>query len=83
VETREKTFNLRFSLTAEIPAELWEDDDFEEEAWLAEWEGRVKPGLVRAVFAYLRSIDNWEAHVRNRGLSPADEIEVVMTRRLP
>ena len=81
MDAREKTFNLRFSLTADIPAELWDDEDFEEDAWLNEWEAAVKPGLVRAVFTHLRSFPNWHAHVRNRGVSPLDEIEIVVERR--
>jgi hypothetical protein len=81
METREQTFTLRFSLTAEIPAELWEDDDFEDDAWLDEWETAIKPGLIRAVFTHLRTFPGWQAHVRNRGVSPLDEIEIVVTRR--
>lgn len=34
METREKTFTLRFSLLANIPDEIWGDEDFEEDAWL-------------------------------------------------
>jgi hypothetical protein len=82
VETREKTFNLRFSLVAEFAAARCEEDDFEEDAWLAEWETRIKPGLVRAVFAHLRTFDGWEARIRNRGASPLDEIEIVVTRSI-
>jgi len=80
METSEKTFNFRFSLTAAIPEALWDDDRFEGDEWLQEWEVAIKPGLVRAIFAHLRSFPNWEAHVRNRGLSPLDEIEVVFRR---
>ena len=80
MESRDKTFVMRFSLTATIPDALWEDDDFEEDTWLAEWEGAIKPALIRAVFSHLRSFPNWEAHVRNRGLSPLDEIEIVLAR---
>jgi hypothetical protein len=81
METKEKSFTLRFSLTAEIPEALWEDEDFEEEAWLNGWEQSIKPGLIRAVFAYLRSFPDWEARIRNRGISPLDEIEIVLQRR--
>jgi len=77
----EKTFTLRFSVSADIPAAVWDDDDFEDDAWSTEWEVGVKPGLIRAVFAYLRSCPDWEAHVRNRGISPTDEIEIVAQRR--
>lgn len=78
-----KTFTLRFSLVAEIPDHRLEDDDFDEAEWLNEWDVRLKPGLVRAVFTHLRSFENWEAHIRNRGVSPGDEIEVVVTRSYP
>ena len=80
MEARDKTFAMRFSLTANIPNALWEDDDFEEDAWLGEWEGAIKPGLIRAIFLHLRSFPNWEAHIRNRGISPLDEIEIVLER---
>ena len=82
METREKTFTLRFSLTADVPDALWEDEDFEEDAWLDEWEIAIKPGLIRAVFGHLRSFAGWEVHTRNRGISPLDEVEIVVTRRL-
>ncbi len=80
METRDKTFVIRFSLTADIPDALWEDDDFDEDTWLEEWEAGIKPGLIRAMFTHLRSFPNWEAHIRNRGISPLDEIEIVLQR---
>jgi hypothetical protein len=82
METREKTFTLRFSLLANIPDELWGDEDFEEDAWLDQWETGIKPGLVRVIFAHLRCFPGWQVRVRNRGISPADEIEVVLERTL-
>ena len=85
MESRSKTFVIRFSLSANIPEPLWEDDDFEEDTWLGEWEQAIKPGLIRTIFAHLRSFPSWEAHVRNRGISPLDEIEIGLERsfRLP
>jgi hypothetical protein len=80
MEIKEKTFNVRFSLTARIPEAMIEDDTFDEEEWLNEWEIAIKPGLVRALFAHLRSFPNWEAHIRNRGISPLEEIEIVVER---
>ena len=77
----DKDFTLRFSLTATMPESLLEDDDFDERAWLNEWEATIKPGLLRAVFTHLRAFPNWEAHIRNRGSSPLDEIEIVLERR--
>ena len=76
----EKTFNLRFSLEASF------SDDYEGEqdnyAWLKEWEQGVKPDLLKAVFECLRRHPAWTAHVRNRGLSPLDEIEIAMVKDL-
>ena len=80
MESRDKTFVVRFSVTADIPDALWDNDDFEGDEWLNEWEVGIKPGLIRAVFSHLRSFPNWEAHVRNRGISPLDEIEIVLAR---
>jgi len=80
METREKSFSIRFSLTARIPEAQWEDDTFEEDDWLTEWEAQIKPGLIRAIFGHLRSFPTWEAHIRNRGISPLDEIEIVLER---
>lgn len=79
----EHTFLLRFSLSADIPAEAWEDEDFEGNEWLDEWEGQIKPGLVRAVFSYLRQFPGWNFHLRNRGASPLHEIEIVVKREWP
>jgi hypothetical protein len=79
--TRERTFTMRFSLSATIPEALWDDDRFDEDAWLKEWETQLKPGLIHTVFTHLRSVPNWHAHVRNRGISPDDEIEIVVERR--
>jgi len=83
MDRNERPFTLRFSLTADVPDALLADDDFEEDAWLNEWELSIKPGLIRAVFTHLRSFPNWQAHVRNRGISPLDEIEIVVARRFP
>jgi hypothetical protein len=76
----EKVFNIRLSISASIPPELLESDDFDDTAWLNEWEVGIKPGLIRALFSHLRSFPDWKVHIRNRGLSPLDEIEVVMQR---
>jgi hypothetical protein len=81
--TDERTFLLRFSLHAEIPEEAWEEEDFEGDEWLNEWEGQIKPGLVRAVFSYLRQFEDWSFHIRNRGISPLDEIEIVVKKEWP
>jgi hypothetical protein len=82
METKKRTFTLRFSLLANIPDELWEDEDFEEDAWLEEWEAGIKPRLIRAIFTHLRSFPGWQARIRNRGVPPVDEIEIVLERTL-
>ncbi len=81
METREKTFTICFSLIADVPDALWEDEEFEEDSWFDEWERAIKPGLIRAIFSHLRSFPDWEAHIRNRGISPRDEIEIALRRR--
>lgn len=79
--TDETTFIVRFSLTADVPDILWETDDFDEQSWLNEWETTIKPGLIRVIFAHLRSFPNWNARIRNRGISALDEIEIAVQRR--
>ena len=79
-DREEHTFCLRFSLRTDIPMEAWDDEDFEGDEWLNEWEVQIKPGLVRNVFAYLRTFEGWTSHIRNRGISPLEEIEIVMKK---
>ncbi len=81
MDRREKTFVLRFTLETRIPAALLDEDDFDEETWLDEWETALKPRVIRAVFGSLRGTPGWSARVRNRGVSPLDEIEIVLSRR--
>jgi hypothetical protein len=74
----EKEFILRFNLEARFP----EDYEGEEEGmlWLKEWEAAVKPELLKLIFSSLRRHSHWNAHVRNRGVSPENEIEIVMIK---
>ena len=74
----EKTFVLRFSLEASFPDDY--EGDEEQQAWVLEWEARIKPDLLKALFESLRQHKSWQAHVRNRGQAPADEIEIVLAR---
>lgn len=74
----EKSFVFRISLEADFPDDY--DGDAEEYAWLRDWELRIKPELVKSLFETLRHYPSWTVHVRNRGKSPSDEIEVAMTR---
>ncbi|MBA5865913.1 MAG: hypothetical protein GDA67_04350 [Nitrospira sp. CR1.3] len=74
----EKTFMLRFSLEAIFPDDYEGDED--RYAWMQSWESRIKPHLLKTLFELLRQHQAWNAHVRNRGISPADEIEIVLSR---
>lgn len=77
----DKTFTVRIDLEAHFP----EHYDGEEDAygWLGEWEAQVKPELLKSIFATLRRFPGWTAHVRNRGASPADEIEIALVKVFP
>ena len=74
----EKTFTLRFTLEASFPEDYEGDED--QRAWLREWEALIKPDVLKRVFEALRHHPGWTSHVRNRGASPADEIEIVLAR---
>ncbi len=74
----EKTFTLRFTLEAAFPGDYAGDED--EQAWVREWEARIKPQLIKSVFESLRRHDGWTSHIRNRGASPDNEIEIVLAK---
>ncbi len=74
----DKTFALRFTLEASFPDEYAGDED--ERNWVREWEATIKPHLIKSIFESLRRHGGWTSHIRNRGVSPADEIEIVLTR---
>lgn len=74
----EKTFTLRFSLEASFPDEYEGDDDHL--SWVHEWESRIKPHMLKQVFESLRQHPAWTSHIRNRGISSTDEIEIVLAR---
>lgn len=74
----EKRFTLRFSLEATFPEGYEGDED--NYAWLRDWNSQVKPELLKLIFDALRRHPAWTAHVRNRGLSPEDEIEIAMVK---
>ena len=78
--TEEKTFNLRFHLEVAFPDEY--DGDEDHHAWLSEWEDGMKGEVIKAVFAALRRHPSWTAHVRNRGVSAEDEIEIVVAKTI-
>ena len=74
----ETSFTLRFSLEASFPEEYEGNQD--NHAWVREWEAQVKPEILKAVFEAARRFPTWSTHVRNRGRSPQDEIEVVLEK---
>ena len=74
----EKTFNLRFTLEAVFPDDYEGDED--EYQWLTEWEQDLKPTLLKLMFDSLRKHSSWNAHIRNRGASALDEIEIVLVK---
>ncbi|UCH91855.1 MAG: hypothetical protein JSU60_03925 [Nitrospirota bacterium] len=74
----EHTFTLRFSLEAKFPEEYDGDDD--EMVWLKQWEGQVKPDIVKSVFQTLEHYPDWAARFRNRGMAATDEIEIVLEK---
>jgi hypothetical protein len=41
---------------------------------------QIKPVMIKHLFETLREYPAWKAHVRNRGIAAADEIEVAMVR---
>ena len=74
----EKAFRVKFNLEAEFPEDYeGGQDDY---AWLQEWERRIKPELLKLIFDSLRRHPSWNVHVRNRGVSPMDEIEIAMVK---
>lgn len=74
----EKSFVLRFSLEAQFPEEYEGAED--EYVWLKRWEGQIKPEILKAVFTLLRRHPDLKAHVRNRGLSAEEEVEIVIEK---
>ena len=74
----EKKFNLRFSLEATFPDEY--DGDQDDLAWLRDWQTQLKPDLLKVIFDALLRHPSWSVHVRNRGLSPEDEIEIAVVK---
>lgn len=74
----EKTFTLRFTLEAAFPDDYEGDED--EYQWDKEWEQNLKPALLKLIFDSLRKHSSWKAHIRNRGASPLDEIEIALVK---
>lgn len=74
----EKQFVLRFALEAKFPDDYDGNDDAH--GWLHDWEARIKPDIIKSVFALLREYPAWSSRVRNRGQSASDEIEISLER---
>jgi hypothetical protein len=74
----EKSFAMKFTLEASFPDDYEGEED--NKVWVREWEALIKPEIVKLVFEALRRHPGWTSHIRNRGASPADEIEVVLAR---
>ena len=74
----EKAFTLRFTLEAEFPDDYEGDED--EYKWVKEWEQDLKPAILKLIFDSLLKHSSWKAHVRNRGASPLDEIEIALVK---
>ena len=66
MQSDERGFLLRFSVRAEIPSALLDDDDFDERAFLDEWSAGSSPRWC-ARSSRCSAAPGWEAHVRNRG----------------
>src|SRR5262245_48016672 len=45
MQSEEHAFLLRFSVRADIPRAVLADDEFDERAFLDEWEGALKPDV--------------------------------------
>ncbi len=74
----EQKFALRFSLEVSFPDNYEGEED--NKVWAREWEAHIKPRMLKLVFGSLRQHPGWTSHIRNRGASPTDEIEVVLAR---
>jgi hypothetical protein len=74
----EVSFNIRFSLEAQFPEDYEEDEDAL--AWVRDWDARVKPDVMKAIFQTLRHFPEWSAHIRNRGMAATDEIEIALVK---
>ena len=72
----EQSFILRFSMEATFPDEYEGEED--ELVWAKDWETRVKPDIIKGIFRTLEFHPKWAARFRNRGISPSQEIEIVL-----
>lgn len=80
VHSEDRTFLLRFTVEARFPDDY--DGDEDGYAWTRDWEGVIKADVLKAVFGALRRHPGWTAHVRHRGASAQDEVEVAVTKEI-
>lgn len=74
----ETSFTIRFSLEANFSEDYEGDEDAL--AWVRDWDTRVKPDVMKAIFQTLRQFPEWAAHIRNRGKAATDEIEIALIK---
>lgn len=74
----EHTFTIRFTLEASFRDDYEGDKD--SNAWVSEWETQIKPQMIKQIFESLRQHSAWTSRIRNRGISPTHEIEIVLAR---
>ncbi len=75
----------RFTVSIELGAEFAEDYEGDDDgnAWLARWQERVRPKLVRAIFDALRADPSFEAIPTSRGAAPDENLEITVRFRPP
>ncbi|CAN5608984.1 hypothetical protein BH09MYX1_BH09MYX1_27000 [soil metagenome] len=79
IHREEGRFTIRIELSAEFD-EAYEGDD-DGNAWLERWKARVRPKMVQAVFAALRSDPSFDVVPFSRGAAPDENVEIAVTLR--
>ena len=74
----ERTFTIELHLRADFDEGYEGDEDGF--AWHARFEEAVKPALLRAVFAALRSDPGWSVRSAPRGRDPGRVVEIDVER---
>jgi hypothetical protein len=74
----ERDFTLRLHLSAEFPADYDGDDDGF--AWHEDFQARVRPRIVAAVFAALAAVPGFRAVAAPRGADPEDGVDLEVSR---
>lgn len=73
----------RFTIRVELSAEFDEDYEGEDDGnvWLERWRASVRPKMVQAVFAALRSDPTFEVIPVSRGAAPDENLEIAVSLR--